>query len=331
MPSSSARYREAKQRGAAWLLGQLHSDGSIGDPAEGFRFYRAPWTFTVAGHTEAAAAVCGWIRAQMLTAEGDFDNGLRVLRDAYAYRNATLIYGAHLARQYDLSYRGLGFLLKMQDGRSGGFANDRDASGELGDDMDIPYTCGCGLACLALGRLDRARAVYGFLRHIWDAQSELPERLYYCFSRARQAVVTEFDADDALWYVVEAQRGRRQRWTVGGIAAAFLSRLYLADPQPRYVDLARSFQDFSIQCTDRQFEFPQVCKSGWGAALLYQVTGDPEYGAWSERLGDWFVETQGPDGSWRFDDDATVGQTVELTAEFVVHLDSIIGGLESRR
>jgi hypothetical protein len=94
---------------------------------------------------------------------------------------------------------------------------------------------------------------------------------------------------------------------------------------------ARSFQDFSIQCTDRQFEFPQVCKSRWGTALLYRITGDPAYGAWSERLGDWFVETQAPDGAWRFDDDATLGQTVELTAEFVVHLDTIIGGLESRR
>ena len=100
MQLMTAHYRDAKQRGAAWLLDQLHPDGSIGDPAEGFRFYRVPWTFMVAGHTEAAARVCGWIHANMLTAEGDFDNGLRVLRDAYAYRNATLIYGAHMARQY---------------------------------------------------------------------------------------------------------------------------------------------------------------------------------------------------------------------------------------
>ena len=30
----------------------------------------------------------------MFTPEGDFDRGRRVLTDAYAYRNATLVYGA---------------------------------------------------------------------------------------------------------------------------------------------------------------------------------------------------------------------------------------------
>ena len=329
MRVTTTHYRDAKHRGVAWLLDQLHPDGSIGDPAEGFRFYRVPWTFTVAGQTEAAARVCGWIRANMLTAEGDFDKGLRVLRDAYAYRNATLIYGAHMARQYDLSYRGLAFLLPLQDEGTGGFPNDLAEDGTPGDDMDIPYACGCGLACVALGSLDRARAVGGFLRRIWEAQPELPERFYYTVSRARQEVVTAFDPARAFWYVVEAQQAKRQRWTVGGISAAFLCRLYLADPQPDYLDLARAYQDFSQQCTARQFDYPQVCKSGWGAALLFQVTGEPAYGHWAARVGDWFVDTQDADGAWRSENGASLGRTVEITAEFTVHLDSIIGGLES--
>ena len=132
----------------------------------------------------------------MLTPEGDFDRGHRRLYDAYAYRNATLVYGAHMARQFDLSSRGLAFILAMQDEPSGGFPNDRAPDGTLGDVMDLPYTCGCGLACLALGRLDEARRVYRFLERVWSAQSELPERLYYSFSRRRQAVITEYDDSD---------------------------------------------------------------------------------------------------------------------------------------
>ena len=324
------RLTQTKRRGAEWLLGRVAPDGSVGPIDEGFRFYRLPWTLTVSGHTQAATAVCGWIREHMLTPEGDFDRGHRRLYDAYAYRNATLVYGAHMARQFDLSSRGLAFILAMQDEPSGGFPNDREPDGTLGDVMDLPYTCGCGLACLALGRLDEARRVYRFLERVWSAQSELPERLYYSFSRRRQAVITEYDDSDIFWHVVESQEPRAQRWTVGGLAAAFLCRLHMVDPNPAYLSLAREFQQFSIQSTPRQFDFPQVCKSGWGAGLLFQVTGEDQYAAWAVKLGHWFADTQASDGSWVFDDDATEGRTLEVTAEFVAHVDTIIGCLASR-
>ncbi len=324
------RFRTAKRLGAEWLLDRVGPDGQVAPLREGFHFYRLPWTFTVAGHSEAAAAVCGWIREHMLTPAGDFDRGHRLLLDAYAYRNATLVYGAHMARQFDLSSRGLEFILAMQDEQSGGFPNDRGPDGTLSDVMDLPYTCGCGLACIALGRLEAAQRVCQFLERVWNDQAQTPERLYYSFSRRRQAVITTFDDRQAFWHVVESQRAKRQRWTVGGLAAAFLCRLYMVDPDPAYVSLARRFQAFSMRSTPRQFDYPQVCKSGWGAALLYQVTGESEYAEWAIKLGDWFADTQAGDGSWVFDDDATEGQTLELTAEFVAHVDSIIGCLASR-
>ena len=329
-PTAIERLRETKRRGAEWLLDRVDPDGKVSPRNEGFRFYRLPWTLTVSGHTHAAAAVCGWIREHMLTPVGDFDRGHRRLYDAYAYRNATLVYGAHMARQFDLSSRGLNFILAMQDPSSGGFANDRDPDGTLGDVMDLPYTCGCGLACIALGRLDAARQVYQFLQRVWNAQTELPKRLYYSFSRRQQAVITEYDRQDIFWHVVESQEPRAQRWTVGGLSAAFLCRLYMVDPNPAYLSLARDFQQFSIQSTPRQFEFPQVCKSGWGAGLLYQVTGEEPYAAWAVKLAHWFADTQADDGSWVFESDPTEGRTLEITAEFVAHVDTIIGCLASR-
>lgn len=328
--SAIQRLTETKRRGAKWLLARVGQDGSVGPSDEGFRFYRLPWALTVAGHTQAATAVCGWIREHMLTPDGDFDGGYRQLYDAYAYRNATLVYGAHMARQFDLSVCGLEFILTMQDPSSGGFANDQDPDGTLGDVMDLPYTCGCGLACIALGRLDAARQVFRFLERVWNAQTEMPDRLYYSFSRQQQAVITSYETRNQFWHVVESQVPRAQRWTVGGLSAAFLCRLYMVDPNPAYLSLAHDFQRFSIQSTPRQFDFPQVCKSGWGAALLYQVTGEEQYAAWAVKLAHWFADTQTDDGSWVFDSDSTEGRTLEITAEFVAHVDTIIGGLASR-
>jgi hypothetical protein len=323
-------YQAARQRGLEWLLGYVNDDGSIGDPREGFHFYRAPWTFAATGQTRVAAAMCGWIRRNMLQPDGSIGGPYRVFGDAYAYRDATLVIGAHMALQYDLSYGLLPNLLSWQDPESGGFACDRLPDGSMSDHMDIPYTCGGGFACLQTGRLDEARRVYGFLKRLYDAQHELPDRFFYTWSRRDQAVITSFPADREIAHVVENQNPKRQRWTIGGIAAGFLCRLYLADPRPQYVELARAYQEFSMIATPGQFNWSHVCKSSWGSSLLYQVTGEQHYLDWTYRMGDWYVDTQEPNGRWHWSTYGTLGSHIELGLEFVMHLDTLIGALASR-
>lgn len=325
-----ATYTKARDKGARWLLQFMNPDGSLGNPADGFRFYRAPWTFTQIGATDAAVAICGWIRRHMVTPDGDFAGPYRGLRDAYGYRNATLIVGAHKAEQYDLSLGALPWLLRWQDTQSGGIPDDLLANGTPSDNMDIPYTCGAGFAFLVTGQLDHARAIFAFLKRIYDVQPALPDTFYYAWSRSRQTLITEYPPEERLWYIVENQLTTRQRWTIGGIAAGFLCRLYLAEPKPEYLALARQYQAFSMRATEGQFNYPQVCKSSWGSSLLYQVTGEHQYEAWTYRMGDWYTARQHDDGRWQFDPAATLGSVIELTLEFVMHLDTLIGALASR-
>lgn len=325
-----AEYHAARQKAVSWLLGHLQADGSLGDPRDGFHFYRAPWTFSLVGETEAAAAVCGWIRRHMLTPDGRIEGPYRVFDDAYAYRNSALIVGAQIAGQYDLSHGLMRDLLSWQDPLSGAFPDDRTPDGGMSDNMDIPYACGPGFACLATGHLDAARRVAAFLERIYDAQTALPDRFYYAWSRSKQTIITEYLEEDSRWYIVENQVARSQRWTIGGIAAGFLCRLYLADPDPAYVQLARKYQAFSMAATPRQFEFPQVCKSSWGSSLLYAITSEEPYLQWTYRMGDWYVAGQKEDGRWQFDANARRGSLIELTLEFVMHLDTLMAGLASR-
>ena len=322
-------YREAVRRGTEWLLQQVNDDGSIGDPREGFHFYRAPWTFTATGETAAAHAFCGWMRRNMLTPEGIIGGPLRPSGTAYAYTNSVLIVGAHLAKQYDLSIGLMPDLLADQDPLSGAFANHHLDDGSKSDDMDIPFAAGPGFACLVTGHLDEARAVYRHLRSIYDAQTELPDRFYYNWSRTAQSPITEFSEENQRACVVENQAARRQRWTIGGISAGFLCRLYLVEPQQEYLELARKYQSFSMSATEHQFDYSHVCKSSWGSSLLYQVTGEEEYLAWTYKMGDWYVDTQTPEGHWHWDYYTTLGSHIELALEFVMHLNTLIGGLAS--
>ena len=83
--------------------------------------------------------------------------------------------------------------------------------------------------------------------------------------------------------------------------------------------------------TPGQFNWSHVCKSSWGSSLLYQVTGEQQYLDWTYRMGDWYVETQEPDGRWHWENYSTLGSHIELAFEFVMHLDTLIGALASRR
>jgi hypothetical protein len=102
------------------------------------------------------------------------------------------------------------------------------------------------------GEIAAAEQVAMWLQHVWSLQPELPDRLYFVYSAQRQALITDFPADKAKLYVPEAQQPR-QRFTVGGIGAAFLSRLYMARPRAAYLALARKYQAFAHNQTERQF------------------------------------------------------------------------------
>lgn len=320
----------ACRRAADWILEQQRPDGVIGDPAHGFKYYRGPWALGLMGEVEAALALCAWIRHNLLTERG-LDGEARMLRDGWAYRDSALIVGAQMLGQYDLSLGLVDSLLEWQDPVSGGFANDAGPGGEPSDEMDIPYAAGPGFALLATGRVEAAREVASFLQKIYDAQEELPERFYCFWSRTTQRPIIPSDPAFEQRLVVENQVDAMQRWTIGGIAAGFLGRLYLADPNPGYLELARKYQAFSMSATEDQFKYPSVCKSSWGAALLHQVTGEEAYEQWLLRMARWYLDTQESDGWWRPWVEETESDVIEITLEFIMHLKVLIGSLCSQK
>jgi rhamnogalacturonyl hydrolase YesR len=136
--------------------------------------------------------------------------------------------------------------------------------------------------------------------------------------------------EDRRHYVNESQDVQQYHYN-GGMAAAFLVQLFLSTGDQSWLDLARLYQAFSIGSTEHQFEVMQVCKSAWGSGLLYAVTKEPIYRDWTIRMGDWFVAHQREDGHWEntpyLVPQPSLPSNLAITAEFIVHLDTIIGAL----
>jgi hypothetical protein len=317
----------ARRKGLEWLLAHLNPDGSIGPYEKGIAcYYRAPWTFAVTGRGREASRLLEWIRINMFSPEGDFAGAYtREDYDSfYVYPNANIIYGAQMLRQFDISYRGMEFLLGFQDGESGGFFTRREEIGPSGRE-DVWYSSQAGLTCLLTGRLREARKTGVFLRKVYDMQPDIENRLYNVYS-PEIGLVTEFAEDEAKAHVVEASEPM-QYFFQPGIAAAFLSRLYMATDEMGYLDLARKYMAFAAGC-QHLFSAPQVCKVGWGAALLYQITKDADYFDLAMKVADYFIEEQHPEGYWlNIAPYRALPNILEITEEFVVHLDTIQNAL----
>lgn len=326
-------YLEARQAGVAFLLRHQNMDGSIGPVEKGLYYSRIPWVLAVAGETVPAMRLVEWLRRHMLTADGELagerspNQGAN--ESANTYAETCLAYGAHLLRQFDVAQRTMRFALRFQDSDTGGIYMDRRHLGPDGPQL-LYLTCQFGMSALITGHRDAAERAGQWLQRVWEAQPELPKRLYTIYTRAQGLVREVPTGADRRHYINESQDVQQMHYN-GGIAAAFLVRLYLATADRQWLDLARCYQAFSMESTEQQFEVMQVCKSGWGGALLYATTQEPQYRDWTIKLGDWFVAHQLADGHWTnshyIDPNPPLQSQLSTTAEFINHLDCIAGAL----
>lgn len=329
-------YKKTKEKGVKWLLAQRNEDGSFVPAQEGMHYFRVPWALAVSGRTAEAASLVEWIRKNMWT-DGDFTGKYPRPHGKwggafYIYINANIILGAHLLRQFDISIPAMEFLIKnYHDNENGGFFNNIENTGADGE-KEICHSSQGGISALMTGHIETARKVAHFLKKVYDAQLELPDRLYIYYS-TKKGLITDFNntPEERRNYVIEAQEPR-QMYFAPGIAAAFLVRLYMVTKNIEYLELAKKYQKFAMGCTERQFEVPQVCKTGWGSALLYQVTKEEKYKEWTIRVGDYYVASQFEDGHWENIEphkEPQIEINVRVTAEFIVHVDNIIGALST--
>ncbi|HTF10982.1 MAG TPA: hypothetical protein VK659_22680, partial [Asanoa sp.] len=142
----------------------------------------------------------------------------------------------------------------------------------------------------------------------------------------RFGVATEFNAP-------------RQAFYNPGIAAAFLARYCAARSEPSARLLADSYLSLTEGGGPQQFdstESVQVCKFGWGAAALLDLSSQPRLLEHVLRMARWFLDCQHPDGHWQnspflLPGGATLASNIEVTAEFIQHLVTIASALAGVR
>ena len=324
------RFLEAAGRGIAWIAAQQRADGSFCSPEDGVAsYYKVPYALAVAGHQREALRLVEWVAEHNFTAEGDFRAPERKARepahDAWPiYSNAWLVQGAHRVGRWDVSLRGAEFLLRYQVPVGGFYALDGETRY-----LEPACTSWGGLAALTTGRVEEARRAGELLAGLVEAQPD-PER-FYSRMDTEGNLVTDVPAGAELFYYVDATR-RKQIYFNPGIALIFLSHLYRATGEEKYLRAGREIFLFTERCADDVHQFPPSGKLGVGCALLYAITGSPEPRRAAVRVGEYLVETQTSEGFWRLPDEGPYSSLkdrdgfeirLDVAAEFTAFLVEI--------
>ncbi len=169
--------------------------------------------------------------------------------------------------------------------------------------------------------------VASFMETVHELQPDAKRKLYFVYSPSK-GLVTDSPKEKATAYCVDVDKPK-QWYIEPGIAAAFLCRMYMASGKSRYLELAKKYIAFAMRCT-YLFSAPQVCKVGWGAALLYQITKNRQYYDLAMKVAEYFVDHQYPEGYWmNIAPCRTIMDVIEITSEFVVHLDTILNAIST--
>ena len=322
-------------RGCRYLLDRIDPSGSPG--ARHCHYYRVPWALALSGHRREAGAVLSWVERTALDSNGDLRPEARIGFDTHwaSYPLANLATGAWHLERYDTANLLAGRLAAFQHPDVGGaFAAHPDHRSD--ERQDLFPTAQLGMTGITTGHLDLAHGAYNWMRLLYDRQPELPERLYSATDGAE--LITDITDDTMAWQVVTDFTKPRQAFYNPGIAAAFLGRYHLATGNAGALDLAARFLALTVSGTKAQFDHTdsvQVCKFAWGASVLYEATGDPAYLDHMLGMAQWFLDAQNEDGSW--DNSPFLmaraihapSVRIEVTAEFVQHLTTILNAISS--
>lgn len=295
--------RDMQELGVRWLLARIGDDGKPAHSDEHHGYYRFPWTLAYVGEREASAAVLSWIETNALTESGDLREG--VPRAAWVHGAATypltiIAQGAWLNERYDTALAVMDTLRRsFQDPGSGGALWERPEVRVSGVQMSFT-TAQLGLTSLATGRQDMADAVFRWYQNLLAAQPALPHKLFPVWGP--DGLLTVFP--ESLRFNALVDFGQpMQAFHNPGIAAAFLSRYALVNPDSAAAAMASDLLALNAGGTAEQFDHRQstsICKFGWGSAMLNDVSPREDLVRNIVRMTRWFFDSQLPDGSWTY-------------------------------
>jgi hypothetical protein len=311
-----AKYRESVRKAEAWLTDQLNADGTMNPVEKGaLSYYKVPRGFQVIGRLTEANAMLDWAQRDIFTDEGDFASDRKAFHfHHYTYSSAWYVWVAQLMARFDVSYKGMDYLLRFRNPNTGGYCAEATYSSENHNEQDFLTTAFISFVGLHLGLVDEAQGAAKFLIGLLDQQPD-PEEAIWLRGDNNGKLVTEVSeaCDEPRFYVLRVKEPAQYYYYLGA-TMIFLTKLYNVTGEKAYLDGAERVYKICHNCHDDVFNTDGTGKVGLGSAFLFRTTGEAHYAESAMRSCDFLVSDQDSEGPW-----IRGGKpTASSTAEFVV-------------
>lgn len=330
------RYSRAIAKALRWLATHQGEDSAFGLPvAAGVNpIFVTALAYLWGGQPRRALGVLERIRSTFVMEDGALYRPARdkkiTDRNQQPYAIGWVVRSASACGALDIAHRCARHILIYQHAGSGGLFGTHEEA-RLGQGViDLASTGMGGLAFLATGSFDRARAVGDYLAGWFERQPSRVDRLL-CQWHTEKGWLDQTWADTLpdnknAPLVIGLASPHTDYWMCG-ILLAFLSELYQVTGDRRYLQIACSVFDFA----ERSDELGHVCAShkfAWGAARLFWASRDPRHIEGACRAADRLLLAQQPDGHFVHEDyfskpsDQTRVGDLDVTSQFTAWLSA---------
>jgi hypothetical protein len=299
-----AEYLESVHRAQEWIVSHQQADGGFGPEVETLSHHMAvPASLLQTGHPEEAAKLVAYIKKRFILADGAFNMpewkaGRPSALFEYCYAPSWVVYGGHLNGAFDVSLPAMPHILAFQDAGTGGMfgsAQDKDRKKGL---ISAPVTCIAGQAALTTGYLAEAKRMGDHILRLIEKNPDLNKEFFPAWDTER-GLLTAADTPGFpnMPRVIVRNEGAQHHYLTGMIIA-YLSDLFRATGERKYLDAAETMYEFAAGGSPAIYENTLSHKFAWGCSWLYRATGKSEHLESACRVCDYLVGIQEEDGTF---------------------------------
>ena len=281
-------YRRACIKAVDYQIGfQLPDGGYIWKGYPNDAYHKQAYSWQLVGRFGEAQRLLDWVKKNTLQPNGQLKD-----YNGDIYKHCFMFQGAHRMGRFDISYPVMAFLLSCQ-APCGGFPHF--AADELIRSLSTSWM---GVSALYFGKLDVAKKVAQCGISMLEQQPD-KNRFYFQMTRDGK-LITEKENPKAQF--IDISKPMQCYWEVGFLMI-LMCRMYQATGDKSYLDYAKQFLEFKLRCYKDNFSYWGSGKSALGCAIYYTITGDERAREAAYRFCDFVVETQRPEGGFRYEAD----------------------------
>lgn len=220
--------------------------------------------------------------------------------------------------RFDISYPAYQYLKSFYHPEYGGFTTNKPY-GQADNTMDVLSISHLGLTALYFGDIEKATGAVNLLQKFVSLQPDTKFGFYLRMSDEGK-IITELPKEKEGFYILSATEPNQAYFMIG-YPIAFLGKLYRATGDSCYLETAKSYLDFALNCHDSISSFYFSHKVAWGAAIIANSAKDSRYVNLSKSIIDYLLSIQDESGAWLKGEPAHT--SFDQTAEIAIWLREI--------